>query len=156
MTTDVTDFGDRLQYLFRRIDGALSQRLEEALRPHSLTQAQLSALAQLRVAEPEALSNARLSERAGITAQSMSSAISGLLDRGLVARGPNASHGRTLDVRLTDAGRALLTEVQEQTARLDAPGYLGLDADEEDALRLMLRKVAAGLGIFLPGEQRIR
>ena len=112
--TDISDFGDRLQYLFRRIDGALSQRLDDDLRPYALTQSQLSALAQLHVARPGALSGAELSHRAGITPQSMSTAIAGLLSRGLVVREPAPGGGRRLDDTGGDA-----REVQRGAGEVD-------------------------------------
>jgi len=148
--SDISDFGNRLQYLFRRIDGALSQRLDDDLRPYGITQGQLSALAQLHVARPGALSGAELSHRAGITPQSMSTAIAGLLSRGLVAREPSPGHGRRLDVRITDAGAELLLEVQRVTAERDAGMDLGLDRREEEELRGLLRRVAERLGVYLP------
>jgi DNA-binding MarR family transcriptional regulator len=150
--TDISDFGDRLRYLFRRIDGALSQRLDDDLRPYALTQSQLSALAQLHVARPGALSGAELSHRAGITPQSMSTAIAGLLSRGLVVREPAPGGGRRLDVRITDAGAELLLVVQKATAERDAGMELGLEPREEEELRVMLRRVAAALGVYLPGR----
>jgi DNA-binding MarR family transcriptional regulator len=150
--SDISDFGNRLQYLFRRIDGALSQRLDDDLRPYGITQGQLSALAQLHVARPGALSGAELSHRAGITPQSMSTALAGLLSRGLVAREPSPGHGRRLDVRITDAGAELLLEVQRVTAERDAGMDLGLDDREEEELRALLRRVAERLGVYLPAR----
>jgi len=97
----VDDFGQRLPYLLRRVNAALSQRLDRTLRGYSLTQAQLSALALLGLEHPDGLSGAELSHRSGVTAQSMSAAIAGLVERGLVGRAPHPSHGRILEARIT-------------------------------------------------------
>ena len=61
----VDDFGQRLPYLLRRVNAALSQRLDRTLRGYSLTQAQLSALALLGLEHPDGLSGAELSHRSG-------------------------------------------------------------------------------------------
>jgi DNA-binding MarR family transcriptional regulator len=149
---DPADFGDRLTYLIRRVDAALSQQLDRDLRAHALTSAQLSALAQLDVASPAPLSGAELSRRSGVTAQSMSAAVAGLLERGLVARAPHPEHGRRLDVTLTPDGLSLLRQVQAETRAAEGAIDLGLSAAEERQLKELLRRVMRAQGLFLPGE----
>lgn len=152
MPDQLTDFGERLPYLFRRINGVLSQRLDEELSDYHLTQAQLSALAQLDTAGEDALSGAELSARAGITPQSMSKAISGLLDRGLVVRRPNPDHGRKLDVRITAAGLTVLRQVQADTLASGHRFDLGLDDADTATLRSLLQRAAQNLDIYLPAS----
>jgi DNA-binding MarR family transcriptional regulator len=144
------DFGQRLTYLIRRVNGALSAQLDEYLRQDGLTQAQLSALAQLDVAAPHALSGAELAQRSGVTAQSMSAAVVGLLDRELIERHPNPGHGRKLDVTLTPAGSALLRDSQARTGAAEDDVDLGLDAEELAQLREYLQRMMRALGLFLP------
>ncbi|MEU4192442.1 MarR family transcriptional regulator [Kribbella sp. NPDC026611] len=144
------DFGQRVPYMMRMVSAALSQELEAELRPFGLTHAQLAALAQLGIEDPEALSGATLGRRAGVTAQSMSTAIASLLDRGLVVRAPNPEHGRRLDVRITDEGKALLARAQAATAVVDERNLAALSADEQLELRRMLRKMMNSLRLFLP------
>ncbi|GAA4142321.1 MarR family winged helix-turn-helix transcriptional regulator [Leifsonia shinshuensis] len=147
------DFGDRLTYLVRRIDGALAQRLDQRLRDYGLTPAQLSALAQLDIEHPGTLTGAQLADRSGVTAQSMSAAIARLLERGLVHRTQSTVHGRRLDVSLTPAGAELLRTVQHDTLDAEAAVDFGLDDAELDRLKQTLRRVARALGVFLPAEQ---
>lgn len=146
------DFGDRLTYLVRRIDGALAHRLDVNLRAYGLTPAQLSALAQLDVEHPSALSGARLAERSGVTPQSMSAAIARLLERGLVSRRQSPEHGRRLDVTITASGAELLRTVQHETLATEAAVDFGLDDAELRQLKETLRRVARALGVFLPGD----
>ncbi|WP_417555050.1 MarR family winged helix-turn-helix transcriptional regulator [Microbacterium sp.] len=142
------DFGRRLPYLLRRVTGALSQRLDEDLHEFRLTQSQLSALALLSV-EPEGLSGAELSIRSGVTPQSMSAAVGGLADRGLIVRTPHPTHGRILVCRITPAGTDLLERVQRTTrdsSRYDA----GLSAAQQEQLRGLLTYMMRALDLYLP------
>ncbi|MBM9468547.1 MarR family winged helix-turn-helix transcriptional regulator [Nakamurella leprariae] len=144
------DFGRRLTYLFRRVNGALSQRLDRILKGFSLTQAQLSALALLDAEPSGTLSGAELSDRSGVTPQSMSAAVAGLLDRGLVVRTPHPSHGRILQIHLTAAGSDLLHQVQAESAVDDEAA--GLDRHQEDQLRALLRQMMRALDLYLPPD----
>ena len=146
------DFGRRLPYLLRRVAGELSQRLDEDLREFGLTQSQLSALAQLDVVHPAGLSGATLSTRSGVTAQSMSAAIAGLLSRDLITRTPHPRHGRILECRITSAGAELLARVQRATrdsGRYDA----GLSEGQQETLRSLLTEMMRTLGLYLPDQQ---
>jgi DNA-binding MarR family transcriptional regulator len=143
------DFGRRLPYLLRRVDGAFSRRLDEDLREFDLSQSQLSALAQLDTASPDGLSGATLSVRSGVTPQSMSEAVAGLVARGLVARTPHPAHGRILECRITDAGRDVLTRVQHAT-RVSGRYDGGLDAAQQEQLRVLLTAMMRSLDLYLP------
>jgi DNA-binding MarR family transcriptional regulator len=143
------DFGQRLPYLLRRVNGALSQRLDDDLREFALTQSQLSALAILDVAQPQGLSGATLSARSGVTPQSMSAAIAGLLERGLISRSPHPEHGRILECRITPEGIAILQQVQQATrdsTRYDA----GLNPSQQETLRELLTVMMRSLDLYLP------
>ncbi|MFJ4045181.1 MarR family winged helix-turn-helix transcriptional regulator [Microbacterium sp. NPDC089987] len=143
------DFGRRVPYLLRRVNAALSQRLDEDLRAFGLTQSQLSALAILDVAHPGGLSGATLSARSGVTPQSMSTAISGLVERGLVERTPHPSHGRILECLITEAGTELLHAVQRTTREGDRYDG-GLDSAQLDQLRELLVEMMRNLDLYLP------
>jgi DNA-binding MarR family transcriptional regulator len=145
------DFGRRLPYLIRRVNGALSQRLDKDLRAFNLTQSQLSALALLGVEHPAGLSGATLSQRSGVTPQSMSTAIAGLVQRGLVARTPHPMHGRILECRITTAGTEVLEQVQQATR--DSKRYDGgLSAAQQEELRKLLTEMMHSLDLYLPAS----
>lgn len=146
------DFGQRLPYLLRRVNSALSQRLDEDLREFDMTQSQLSALAILALASPDGLSGATLSVRSGVTPQSMSAAIAGLVERGLVERSPHPSHGRILECRITRSGAEVLERIQRTThdsGRYDA----GLSATQQEQLRALLTDMMRHLDLYLPAEE---
>ncbi|WP_433263545.1 MarR family winged helix-turn-helix transcriptional regulator [Actinosynnema sp. CS-041913] len=146
----VRDYGQRLPYMMRMVSNALSQDLERALRPFSLNHAQFAALAQLGLEHPDGLSGAELGHRAGVTAQSMSTAIASLLDRGLVVRTPHPTHGRILEVRITAEGRRLVERAQEAAKSVEDRAVAGLTPAQQDELRALLRHMTRILGLYVP------
>lgn len=81
----------------------------------------------------------------------MSSAIAGLVERGLVARTPHPEHGRILECRITPAGLALLHEVQQATR--DSERYTGgLSPAKQEQLRALLTEMMISLDLFLPAS----
>jgi DNA-binding MarR family transcriptional regulator len=147
---DVADFGQRIPYLIRRAHTELSHRLDRDLRAFGLTQAQLSAMAILDHDHPTPLSGAELSQRSAVTAPSMSAALTGLEERGLVTRRPHPTHGRIVEVHVTEAGRTLVREVQVTTKAVEDRDMGGLSEAEQEQLRVLLRRLVGGLGAYLP------
>lgn len=143
------NFEERLTYLVRRVGTALALDVDRALREVSLTHAQYGALAQLGLVDPEALSAATMAERNGITAQSTSTAIAGLLDRGLVRRAPHPTHGRILQVRITPEGADLLARAHAATGQAEARALASLDDEQQHALRGALRTTMQAMGLHL-------
>ena len=150
MDDDVTDFGLRIPYLIRQVNHALSRRLDTALKPYGLTQAQLSALAILGHEHPEPSSGAELSQRSGVTAPSMSAALADLTERGLVRRAAHPTHGRIVQVSITPSGRKLLREVQTATKVAEDRDMGGLDPAQQAQLRELLQEMMRNLGLYLP------
>ncbi len=143
------NFEERLTYLMRRVSTSLAQDVDRTLRNFSLTHAQYGALAQLGLVDPEALSAATMAERNGITAQSTSTAIAGLLDRGLIRREPHPTHGRILQVRITPGGAELLTRAHAATKKAEDRALASLDESQQRALRGALRTMMQAMGLYL-------
>lgn len=143
------NFEERLTYLMRRVSTALAQDVDRALRSVSLTHAQYGALAQLGLVDPKALSAATMAERNGITAQSTSTAIAGLLDRGLVRREPHPTHGRILEVRITPAGAELLARAHAATGKAEDRALASLDEGQQRVLRGALRTTMQAMGLYM-------
>ena len=143
------NFEERLTYLMRRVSAALATEVDRALRAVELTHAQYGALAQLGLVDPRALSAATMAERNGITAQSTSTAIAGLLDRGLVHREPHPSHGRILEVRITPAGAEVLARAHAATGKAEARALASVDEHQQRVLRGALRATMQEMGLFL-------
>ena len=143
------NFEERLTYLMRRVSTALGQHVDRALRDFGLTHAQLGALAQLGLVDPQALSAATMAERNGITAQSMSTAIAGLLERGLVDREPHPTHGRILQVRITPKGAELLARAHVATRKAEDRALAFLDEEQQRVLRSVLRTMMHAMDLYL-------
>ncbi len=137
----------RVAYLVRMLSNSLSPQVERALKPLSLTQAQLAALGQLEFSEDGWLSGAELGRRAGVTAQAMSAALVGLQERELVRRQPHPTRGRVIQVRITDAGRDVLRRAQQLTAPVDARALALLSVEERAQLRALLFRALSGAGV---------
>jgi DNA-binding MarR family transcriptional regulator len=142
----------RIAFLVRLLSNTLSQQIERALKPLSLTQAQLAALAQLAFSEHEWMSGADLSRRAGVTGQAMSTALAGLEKRGLVRRDPHPTRGRVIRVWITEDGRQMLEQAQKRTAPVDARALVLLSPDEREQLRSLLLRTMAGVGLPVPTD----
>lgn len=143
------NFEERLTYLMRRVSTALALDVDRALRGFSLTHAQYGALAQLGLVDPGALSAATMAERNGITAQSTSTAIAGLLDRGLVRREPHPVHGRILQVRITPEGAELLARAHAATGKVEDRALASLDEGQQRVLRGALQTTMQAMGLYL-------
>jgi DNA-binding MarR family transcriptional regulator len=141
---------ERVGYLARMTSQALAHMLERELRPLALTVAQLNAMIQLTQEPSGSLSSAELARGAGVTAQSMSTAIASLAERGLVVRQGRTGHGRIVEVRLTDAGRELLTRAQARAVAVDARALAPLTEPEREQLRNLMLRIMDGLGLHTP------
>jgi len=144
-----SDFVQRLPYTMRMVSQALSQQLERTLRPLGLTHAQLAALAQLESTPSSGLSGAELANRAGVTPQSMSSAIGSLLERGLVVRTPHPTHGRVLEVRITTEGARLLERAKAAAKTVEDRAVAQLSAEEHVQLSSLLQRIMQTLDIYV-------
>jgi DNA-binding MarR family transcriptional regulator len=95
---------DRVGYYLKRAQQALRTAMDEGLRPQGLTTPQYAALTHLEADGP--LSGAELARRCFVTAQTMNAILVGLERARLVERTPHANHGRVIEARLTERGRA--------------------------------------------------
>ena len=146
------DFSERLPYTMRMVSQALSQQLERTLRPLGLTHAQLAALTQLGLEPSSGYSGAELASRAGVTPQSMSTAVASLLERDLVVRTPHPTHGRVLEVRITPEGAALLARAQSAAKTVEDRAVAQLSEAEYTQLKGLIYKLMQTLDIYVIGR----
>jgi DNA-binding MarR family transcriptional regulator len=148
---ELVDPTERITYVIRMLSGALTQEVEQALRPVRLTLVQLGTLVTLgRGGE---MSTAELARRVGVTPQSMASALSRLEARALIARAPHPTHGRVVQVSVTDDGRSLAARAQRLTAGVEARALALLGPDERQHLHDLLLALATGLGLPIEHER---
>ncbi|MFF7213825.1 MarR family winged helix-turn-helix transcriptional regulator [Streptomyces sp. NPDC008238] len=135
----VAEPGDHIGYLIWQISQAYAIRIEQALRPLRLTQAQFSALMRLTVSGP--MSGAELARHCGVTAQSMGTAVQGLAERGLVERRAHATHGRIIEISVTPAGEELAVRAEQAIAPAEEEALAPFAAQERGRVHADLRRM---------------
>ena len=125
--------------------GAARRRMKRAVtdrvRPHGLTAQQFWAL--VNIDEADGPSLGEVAERLRMDAPTASRAVTQLLRRKLVRAEGDVSDRRRLRLRLTSAGKARLPALQEVAAELRGAAVNGLTSEEEEVLRVLLRKIIA-------------
>lgn len=130
----------RTGYLLRQTWQQLHNAMEVALRDHGLTSAQFGALSVL-AREPGA-SGAELARGVNTTPQAMNGVLAGMERDGLVERRPHPTHGRILQVDLTDEGRRRLEAARPAVDRLEAIIVDGCSEREVAAIKRWLVSAA--------------
>ena len=115
-------------YLLRQAWHQFRGAMDEVLREHGLTGAQFAVLSVL--ARHEAVSGADLARICNTTPQAMTGVVSNLERNGLVVRQPHPTHGRILEVTLTDEGRKRLNAATTGVRALEHGIEVGLTSDE--------------------------
>ena len=129
-------------FLLSGLGRVVRDEIETELHRVDLSLRHLSALGHLS-REP-GISYSELARRAGVTAQSMQATLRQLEDRGAVERTTPAGRGRTARLRVTDAGRHLLSRGHAAIARIDDRLFDGVDpAERQHLVRLLLEAFAA-------------
>jgi DNA-binding MarR family transcriptional regulator len=126
----------KVSYLVGRLDRALRRRLNEALRPFKLSVAQYTTLSVLH-ARGE-LSNAELASRAFISPQAMNEVVQGLETRKLITRRASSSHGRIVELLLTERGLEVMRECDAAVCQLEQSMLAGLARPAQETLRATL------------------
>jgi DNA-binding MarR family transcriptional regulator len=133
----------RTGYVAWQIGQIMASRIERTLRPFQLTLAQNSALAQA-VLDP-GVSSATAARRAAITPQSMGSAVTGLVERGLLERRTMPTDRRTQRLHVTEAGLRLATAAREAVDATHAEALAVLTPDEQEQAHSLLLKLLESL-----------
>ncbi|MFD9006244.1 MarR family transcriptional regulator [Streptomyces sp. NPDC059582] len=130
-------------YVAWQIGQIMASRIERTLRPFQLTLAQNSALTQA-VLDP-GVSSATAARRAAITPQSMGTAVTGLVERGLLERRTTPRDRRTHRLHATQAGRRLAAEAGKAVAATHAEALQSLTPTEQEQAHTLLLKLLASL-----------
>lgn len=125
-----------------RLASLFQQAYSGAFEPLGLNDGDYGVLAPLRRAgAPHQLTPPELAKHRMMTSGGMTAALDRLERKGLVARVPNPDDRRGSLVRLTDAGRDVIDEAMKQHVLTEQRLVSSLDEDEQDQLRVLLRKL---------------
>lgn len=133
----------RVTYLVGRLNRVLRRRLGEALAPFSVSVPQYTTLSVLHARGN--LSNAELAKRAFISPQAMNEVIQGLEARKLVTRQASSSHGRIVQLLLTQRGLEVMHDCDAAVHRLEQSMLSGLTVLERKMLPSVLAACAHAL-----------
>ena len=140
----------KLTYAFGRLNRVLRKRLSDVLRPFDLSVAQYTTLSVLQARSN--LSNAELAKRAFITPQAMNEVMQGLEALKLVTRRPSESHGRIVQLLLTQRGLELLAECDTAVSRLEQTMLGDLTGDQRARLGEAVGLCIKALEVSVPAR----
>jgi DNA-binding MarR family transcriptional regulator len=107
----------RTGYLLRQGWHEFRGAMERVLREHQLSAGQFGALTVLQ--RDPGLSSADLARGCNISPQAMNGVVATLERDGLVERHPHATHGRILQITLTEEGERRVDQARTKIARLE-------------------------------------
>lgn len=132
---------DELVYVSRAIYHVGGQSIDEA----GLSYAQYRVLMHLLFAENMGersdLTPSEISERQGVSRNTMSALIRNLEEEGLVLRRLDDDDRRRFNISLTDAGRELVRQYARQHLEMVGHCFSALSAEEQETLFQLLTKV---------------
>jgi DNA-binding MarR family transcriptional regulator len=132
-----------IAYVIKRAEHAISQLVEERLRPYGIGVGKYAVLKVL--SERPDSSGAQLARRCFVTPQTMSTIVASLAEQGLVVRSAHPENLRVQQARLTDAGAALLRRCQPDIDAVESAFLSDLSGEDQVLLDDLLRRGTAGL-----------
>ncbi len=134
----------RMGKLMRRLQVEFRARLDERLKDHHVTTAQLKFLYEVR--ERPGASGAQLARECFVTPQSAQAMLARAVERGWMARGKDPGNERLVTLRLTPAGETLLTYAEGVAKAIEAEVWAGVSVAELQAISEILERGLANLG----------
>lgn len=130
----------RIVWALRRAYHAVETNKEARLKDVGVTGAHYAVL--INLASAPGLTGAEVARRLRVTPQNIAALVAKLEDRGWVVRREHDRHAHVRELHLTDAGRRVLDQADQQVTRLERSlrDLLGADAA---TLQQLLERVAA-------------
>jgi DNA-binding MarR family transcriptional regulator len=135
----------RVGFLLTQLGSHVSARFAERTAELGLTPAESGVLRIL--GRQPGISQRDLADRLGSVQSRVVVLIDGLEAKQLVVRERSVTDRRNYELRLTDAGRAMLATLRTVAADHEAEITAPLDAAERDALATLLAKLGASAGL---------
>jgi DNA-binding MarR family transcriptional regulator len=139
---------DRPGYLIKKAQAVLNASMTRALHDQGVTLTQFAVLTAL--AEVPGQSNADLARRAFITPQSMNENLRELEQRAWITRRRHPTHGRILQIELTEEGHATLDACDATVTLIEQRMLADLDPGQRRELAAGLRACIAALNPAQP------
>ena len=134
-----------LAYLVGRLDHVLGKRLRDCCAPAGVTVPQYTALSVFRA--QGALSNAQLAVRTMVSPQSANEMVKSIEAKGWIERTPDPSHGRIIQIQLTEAGHAILAQCDGKVREVEMQMFPDMDDEERVRLYGLLRGAVRALSL---------
>lgn len=144
----IAELDERIPFLLAQLGAHISSDFQRRLAPIGADPRTYAVL--LALASDDGQSQRQLSERLGIHRNAMVVVIDHLEQRGLAKRLPRPEDRRAVAVTLTAKARRLLPALHAQGLELENEIAAPLSSKERAALRRLLQRVAAGVGL-IPG-----
>lgn len=130
-------------FLLRKVSSASFNAFSRMVGAHGLHPMHFGMLTIIAAEEP--ISQGELSRRTGIDPSTMVARMDVLDEQGLVQRARSSADRRSYDIRLSPAGRTLLTKLREQGQEHADRFFAPLTRSERRQLHELLAKLAASL-----------
>ena len=134
-----------LAYLVGRLDHVLGKRLRDCCAPAGVTVPQYTALSVFRA--QGALSNAQLATRTMVSPQSANEMVKQMEVKGWIERSPDPSHGRIIQIQLTQAGHAILGQCDGKVREVELRMFPDMTPAERTQLYVSLRSAVRALSL---------
>lgn len=134
-----------LAYMVGRLDHILNKQLRDSVAPFGLTVPQYTALSVFR--SLGSLSNAQLAERTMVSPQSANEMVKTMESKGWIERRPDPSHGKIIQISLTEAGELLLQRCDAKVLEVELAMFPDLQETERQRLQDLLRSAVRALSV---------
>ncbi len=138
------DAARRMGKLMRQVMVSFKARLDEELKDHHVTTAQLRLLYEVR--ERPGGSGAQMARACLVTPQSAQSMLALAVERGWMTRGKDAENERLVTFRLTTAGEKLLVYAEGVARGIEGEVWAGVSVTELKTMTALLERGLANLG----------
>ncbi|WP_428240468.1 MarR family winged helix-turn-helix transcriptional regulator [Gynuella sp.] len=142
-TKDQNSRPSGISYLIGRLDRSLIRHIRTAVSPFGLTTTQYTALSVF--AARGQLSNAQFAERTMVSPQAANELMKVMEKNGWIERQPDPSHGRIIQISLTDEGKRLMAQCDAAIAELEHKMLADFSEQEQQALYKQLKALARTL-----------
>ena len=126
-----------ISYIIGRLDRSLNRHIRHVLSPLGVTIGQYTALSVFDSRGQQ--SNAQLAERTLVSPQAANELIKVMAKNGWIERQPDPTHGRIIQISLTETGLALLQQCDAAIAKLEDAMLQELNEAERVTLKQQLR-----------------